>query len=197
MTTVLRDGKLIDGVAGWYDYEPFHDRAVATAPPGSIMVEIGVFCGKSLIALAQRTKASGKNLQVFGVDNFLGSPEFEGRVFFNDEPWHRTPAGMLARETVANLIEFGLNDDVTLIVSDSVRASRMFRDREIHAAFIDASHEEKDVIADIEAWLPKIAPGGMIGGHDYWTFPEVKAAVDKVLPGAVTHPDRSWWEKAC
>jgi hypothetical protein len=31
---------------------------------------------------------------------------------------------------------------------------------------------------DIEIWLPKLKPGGMIGGHDYTTHEGVKTAVD-------------------
>ena len=182
-------------VFGWYDYEGFYDRAIATAPPGSTLVEIGVFLGKSLISIARKAKASGKNLRVIGVDTFQGSPEFDEKVFINDEPWSIANApGFLAAQCHANLYRAGVLDDVTLIVSDSVRAASLFNSGVLHSVFVDADHSDESVTADIQAWFPKVASGGMIGGHDYWTFTGVKAAVDRVFPDAVTHPERTWWE---
>jgi hypothetical protein len=34
--------------------------------------------------------------------------------------------------------------------------------------FIDGSHEEEDVYADLTGWVPKVKPGCLIAGHD-WT----------------------------
>lgn len=180
-----------------FDYEPLYDRMVETAPPVSTIVEVGVFLGKSLIYLAKKARESGKRLRIIGVDTFQGSPEFEGRVFFNDEPWSKTPFGVLALQCLTALKVHGVLDEVTLIVSDSLRAAELFADESVHAVFIDADHSEPAVIADIDAWSPKVAPGGILGGHDIWTFPDVKAAVDYKLPNAVYVPGRSWWEVEC
>lgn len=193
MQTVC-DGVVTDEVPGWFDWQDYYDRIVDSAPDGSTIVEVGVFLGKSLIYLVQRMKESGKRLRIIGVDTFQGSPEFEGRVFFNDQPWHQTPFGMLARECMACLRNHDALDDVTLIVSDSTKAAEIFTDGSVYAVFLDGDHAEPALIADIRAWLPKVQSGGTIGGHDYWSFPEVKAAVDYMLPGAVKNPDKSWWE---
>jgi predicted O-methyltransferase YrrM len=49
--------------------------------------------------------------------------------------------------------------------------------------FIDADHSYEGCKADIEAWFPKVKPGGLLSGHDYDNpdFPEfgVKRAVDE------------------
>lgn len=55
-------------------------------------------------------------------------------------------------------------------------------DQSLDFAFIDADHTEPSVRKDIEAWRPKIKPGGMLMGHDVH-LPGVKAAVDDLCPG--------------
>lgn len=174
-------------VPGWYDYGEFWRRAVETAPPGSLLVEVGVFCGRSLLDLANLARAAGKGLRVAGVDNFRGSPE-HAHVHAG------LPKGVLAREAWVVLDEHGALPDVCLVTADSARAAALFADGSAWAVFLDADHSEAAVCRDVSAWLPKVAPGGWLGGHDYWTFPGVRAAVDRLLPGAATDAGRSWWE---
>lgn len=177
-----------------FDWPDFYDRAVETAPPGATLVEVGVFCGKSLIYLARKAKAADKGLRVVGVDTFRGSPEFDGKVYFNDRPLSESHPGTLIRETFGVLSNADLLDDVTLIVSDSAKAADLFAVGSAHMVFLDADHDETAVAKDIRAWYSKVRWGGLLGGHDYWTFPGVRAAVDRLVPGVKTDPDRSWWE---
>ena len=39
--------------------------------------------------------------------------------------------------------------------------------------FLDGDHSLEGVAADIEAWWPKVKPGGWLGGHD-WSNPNPK-----------------------
>ena len=46
--------------------------------------------------------------------------------------------------------------------------------------YVDADHSYGKVLADLEAWEPRLAPGGFLGGHDYSPhWGEVRAAVDE------------------
>lgn len=57
-------------------------------------------------------------------------------------------------------------------------SAEQFADATIDILFIDADHSYEGVLADIDAWLPKVKPGGLILGHDYsCIFPGVKRAV--------------------
>jgi predicted O-methyltransferase YrrM len=65
--------------------------------------------------------------------------------------------------------------------------------------YIDAGHDAVSIPEDIEAWLPKVKPGGMICGHDYFNHPAVKEAVDKTFGEKLNFgqpPDgwgSDWW----
>ena len=49
--------------------------------------------------------------------------------------------------------------------------------------FTPANAQVFGVIRDIRAWLPKMAPGSMLAGHDA-AWHEVRRAVDELLPTA-------------
>lgn len=88
-------------------------------------------------------------------------------------------------ETFKNVYEF--KGRTCIIRDSSMEAVKMFKDGELDFVYIDAGHDYKSVREDIDAWWPKIKPGGMILGDDYmdgvllWegmTIFEVKRAVD-------------------
>lgn len=174
-------------IPGWFNWAPFYDRAIASAPHGSTLVEIGVYMGRSFAYLASRAKAANKSLRVIGVDTFQGSAE---HVHLRD----KCPE-FLVSECYRNLSRCGLIDDVTLIVADSGRASMLFGTGTLHMVFIDAAHDAESVRRDLQLWAPKVHVDGMLGGDDYLNdaFPGVKAEVDRFFGDMVRNPGY-WWE---
>jgi len=83
----------------------------------------------------------------------------------------------------------------------SLSAVKMFPDGYFSWVHIDADHTQ--VVADIEAWWPKVKPGGWLTGHDYTMAGEhitVKADVDAFvarhgLKLFVTRGDTDIYEK--
>lgn len=64
--------------------------------------------------------------------------------------------------------------------------------------FIDGIHTYEAVKHDIGVWLPKVKPGGWIGGHDYDNlprFPGVARAVDEMIgeDRIELDSDHTWW----
>jgi len=54
--------------------------------------------------------------------------------------------------------------------------------------YLDACHARECVAEDLRDWWPKLKPGGLFAGHDYWDasqFPwiDVRSAVDEFLAG--------------
>jgi hypothetical protein len=80
----------------------------------------------------------------------------------------------------------------------SVAAADLFADASLAWVHIDARHDYESVVADINAWAPKIAPGGWLSGDDYhdeW-WPGVVRAISDTLPDAVPWGSIQWrWIK--
>ena len=174
----------IEDIPGWYDdaYQSLHAEIVKSAPPGSTLVELGVFAGKSLLGLGRLAKQSGKGLRVVGVDTFLGSPEHKIVRDHDGAVQGKDHGGVLVGEAVHNLWAADLLDVVTLIAADSVRASHFFPNQSVWSVYIDADHSEHMVLRDILAWQGKVVTGGWLAGHDYGVYPGVAAAVDRLYP---------------
>ena len=57
---------------------------------------------------------------------------------------------------------------VSLIRQPSPEAASIFNNNYFDFIYIDAGHTYKAVTNDIAAWWPKLKPGGIFAGHDYW-----------------------------
>ncbi len=81
----------------------------------------------------------------------------------------------------------------------SVEAARQVADHCADFVFIDAGHSYEAVKADIEAWWPKVRPGGWFGGHDYHpAHPGVIQAVDEALGDLIELlPGHIWARRTC
>jgi cephalosporin hydroxylase len=156
-------------VRGWFNFEDVYSEFVQTAQPGDTLVEVGVWCGKSIIFLAEQIKASGKDIHVFGVDTFLGD-------WGSQDPQVPVENGKLWHAFVGNIRREGVTQIVTPMCLPSVQAAAYFEDQSLHAVFIDGEHSYEAVRADIAAWRPKVKPGGWLAGHD-WDYEPVARAV--------------------
>jgi predicted O-methyltransferase YrrM len=86
---------------------------------------------------------------------------------------------------------------VSVIKGKSADVSKQFADASLEFVFIDASHDYESVKEDIEAWLPKVKVGGIVGGDDY-QWEGVNKAVQELVPDAksIGVRDSNWfWVK--
>jgi predicted O-methyltransferase YrrM len=140
----------------------------------NLIVEIGCWKGRSTRALADN--CPGK---VLAVDTWKGSDEVQHRDLLKDKP-----ADWLIKEFMGNMA--GVH--VYAYQLDSLTAAETFKDELFDMVFIDAGHDYDSVKADILAWGPLIAPGGILCGHDYHSgAPGVIEAVNELLDGVKVH----------
>jgi hypothetical protein len=67
-----------------------------------------------------------------------------------------------------------------IIWQDSVQAASGVVDASLDFVFIDADHSYEGCKADIQAWRPKVRPGGLLCGHDY-RHPTLHAGVTQAV----------------
>jgi glycosyltransferase involved in cell wall biosynthesis len=175
-------------VPGFFDFQEVYAAAVREAPEGATFVEVGTLVGRSTCFLGTRIRESGKAIALHAVDTCRGSPtDSTGQEIA--PALGGTYAGALHR----NILGCGLEGVVVPILTDSVRASRLFPDEGVDFAFIDGDHSYESVTADLAAWWPKIRPGGVLAGHDYrqgapWLVDVTRAVHDFFRTGDATHP---------
>src|SRR5215469_15977581 len=90
-----------------------------------------------------------------------------GGTLYCIDPWE----GSWYFAFLTNVRIFALEHTVIPIRSPSVPAASLFDDGSLDAVFVDGSHMYLDVLADIDAYLPKIRKGGLIFGHDLYDLP--------------------------
>ena len=176
----------------WSDFFPIYDEAVATAPPGSILIECGAFWGKSAVYLAEAAKLADKQLKVYCIDPWSANPTNNPGMF---DPAHGAKGHIEPSvhgehhnslfETFAYFVErTGLSPDPLRVMRmESLEAALFFFGVDgIHFIFLDGDHEYSYVIQELRAWAPLLASGGFIAGHD-WTdeFHGVKEAVTEYV----------------
>jgi len=135
----------------------------------AVCVELGTWRGASALAMARVLRPWGG--QLFCVDTWTGDLAGAGTV-----PGRPT---MLA-ECAANLIAAGVAASVRLIPARTDEAAAHWQGP-IACLYVDADHTQAAVTADLEAWWPHVAEGGLVAGDDYDNplYPGVTAAWDR------------------
>ena len=59
-----------------------------------------------------------------------------------------------------------MGDRFNFIRDDSQRAADKLEDDNYDFVFIDGGHSMKQVLMDLDSWVPKVRSGGIVAGHD-------------------------------
>jgi len=152
-------------------------------------VEIGVNNGECSAALLRGLTNLGR---LTCVDPWQ---EYEGDDWFSAEKRDAERSFSLFLRQVVNV--YGVR--VRYMKEMSETAVSKFEDESLDFVFIDGNHQYEWVKKDIEMWVPKVKPGGLIAGHDYCQKPYgigVHRAVNEYFgDGNFEHgADVTWWK---
>ncbi len=86
--------------------------------------------------------------------------------------------------------------NVVIIKGWSKDLAGLFRDEMFDFVYTDGNHCLLQCQEDLQAWYPKVKPGGVFGGHDF-NMEGVSRAVEHVFPEGVTvgsgASGTDWW----
>jgi SAM-dependent methyltransferase len=177
-------GNLIEfDLQGWNSQHPYLTASLSEVRP-QVVVEIGVWKGGSSIFMAKHLKESGLPAVVISVDTWLGSSEHWTNPEFFDDLCFVNGYPALYYKFISNVIRTDVADHIVPLPLDSLNAAIVMRRVGVTPGVIhlDGGHDYDSVIADLRAWWPVLAPGGIFVGDDYYDdgrWPTVRQAFDE------------------
>lgn len=128
---------------------------VSFLPHGLTMAEVGCYAGESTSLFL--TKAA----RMICIDPWEPYEEDNG------------PAGVFPKcsvegvEDAFDAVVAASGGRVLKIKAPSLLAVTAIPDASLDLVYLDGNHAYDQIVADLEAWAPKVKPGGILAGHDY------------------------------
>jgi len=152
------DWKFPAEVPGWLTLK--EGTALASLARGKEVLEIGTYCGRSTICMAQTAH---------GVDTIDHHEGDDGTI--NAEV--PQPVSDSLAELDKYLCKYGVEESVNILVGQAVNICPKLKDASYDLVFIDGGHDTPSVHHDTQQALRLVKPGGVIAYHD-WTYPSVQ-----------------------
>lgn len=142
----------VTAVSAWKEHVPFALNLVAALRPRTL-VELGTHAGDSYCAMCQAVVREGLATRCFAVDTWEG-----------DDHSGRYGPEVLAELRAHHDPLYGGFSRLVQATFDAARAQIV--DGSVDLLHIDGFHTYDAVKADLEGWLPKLSPAGVVMLHD-------------------------------
>jgi predicted O-methyltransferase YrrM len=144
--------------------------AVAAGALGLPLLEVGTYCGRSTLLLADAARVTGT--VAVTVDHHRGSEEQQPGWEYHDPEVVDPELGVM--DTLPTfrrtLHRAGLEDQVVALVGRSPRAAALWGSP-LGMVFVDGGHTDEHANGDYEGWAPHVADGGLLVIHDVFPDP--------------------------
>lgn len=180
---------------GWCSTEKGYRLAeLAMSVPAKLCVELGVFGGRSLVAIALGLAHNGFG-QVTGVDPFTQAASLEGTNDpANDEWWSHLDYEAIARAAQTGIYELDLTEYAHLVRMRSLEVVDFYKNESIDLLHQDSNHAEEISCEEVARWAPKISPNGYwIADDTNWESTK-KAQRDLEALGFTELEDHGTWK---
>ncbi|GLX48467.1 class I SAM-dependent methyltransferase [Streptomyces sp. MB22_4] len=145
--------------------------AVEAGGLGLPLLEVGTYCGRSTVLLADAARAAG--VTALTVDHHRGSEEQQPGWDYHDPETVDPEVGLM--DTLPafrrTLFKAGLEEHVIALVGRSPQVAAVWGGP-LGFVFIDGGHTDEHANADYEGWAPHVAEGGLLVIHDVFPEPE-------------------------
>ena len=175
LATRIRNG--LEFLEGW----AIPEKALAMAElieetKPELVVELGVFGGKSLIPQAMALAANSRGI-IVGVDPWCNKDAIEGWPDDENAKWWRSVDMHKIHQGYMEAVwGFGLKPYIVTIRGTSEQASLLIPSN-IDILHIDSNHSEAASCADVNTYLPKVKVGGYVWMDDT-NWPSTQKAVE-------------------
>lgn len=147
-----------------------YTAAAEAAALGLPLLEVGTYCGRSTILLADAARAAG--VTALTVDHHRGSEEQQPGWEYHDPTVVDPEVGRM--DTLPafrrTLHRAGLEEHVVALVGRSPQVAAVWGGK-LGLVFIDGGHTDEHASGDYEGWAPHVAPGGLLVIHDVFPDP--------------------------
>ncbi|PKW07516.1 Predicted O-methyltransferase YrrM [Streptomyces sp. 1222.5] len=145
--------------------------AVEAGGLGLPLLEVGTYCGRSTVLLADAARSAG--VTALTVDHHRGSEEQQPGWDYHDPETVDPEIGLM--DTLPafrrTLFRAGLENHVVALVGRSPQIAAIWNSP-LGFVFVDGGHTDEHATADYEGWTPHVAEGGLLVIHDVFPHPE-------------------------
>lgn len=140
----------------------------------SLIVEFGVFGGKSLLPFALSVKQNNYSCKVIGIDAWEPKASLEGtNSLLNDEWWSTINYKHIHDYAKQLIVENNVESIVELLKNKSKDCVDKFQDNSIDILHQDSNHSEEISCEEVELYWNKVKSGG------FWVFDDTNWATTK------------------
>ena len=147
--------------SGWYANATPMEALIRKIKP-KVVIELGSWKGTSTLHIAGKIPDGGV---VYAVDHWF-CPPYDQEI----PVWYQKfDIDHLYQQFLSNVIHAGLTDAIVPVRMGTLDAVSYFLENGIKAdlIYVDASHDEESVYADLNAYYPFLRGGGVLCGDDW------------------------------
>ena len=148
---------------GWCSYgKAIHLAQIIIDHRPEVIVEVGVFGGRSAIAMAMACQHAYTG-KVHAIDPWTKAAALEGGTNpENDAWWSALDIDKIYRTFMSNVRTLGVEDWIEVHRVHDVDALPLFRDGSVNLFHLDSNHSEAVSVRSVRDWIPKVAAGGFV-----------------------------------